>query len=66
MPNKLKSLTSLSCYQIKVTLIASIFEKIGETSYLHILPAEQIRQNRIKTIQSSLEIESNGRMSKLW
>lgn len=41
--------------------IASISEKIGEvkTAYLHLPPAELRRQNRIKTIQASLEIEGN-------
>ncbi|MDD4698012.1 MAG: Fic family protein [Fermentimonas sp.] len=41
--------------------IASISEKIGEvkTAYLFHPPAELRRSNRIKTIQSSLEIEGN-------
>lgn len=41
--------------------VASISEKIGEvkTAYLFNPPAELRRSNRIKTIQSSLEIEGN-------
>ncbi len=41
--------------------VASISEKIGEvkTAYLFHPPAELRRSNRIKTIQSSLEIEGN-------
>ena len=41
--------------------VASISEKIGEvkTAYLLHPPAELRRRNRIKTIQSSLEIEGN-------
>lgn len=41
--------------------VASISEKIGEvkTAYLYHPPAELRRSNRIKTIQSSLEIEGN-------
>jgi Fic family protein len=52
-------------YQISVRiieLIASISEKIGEvkTAYLYKPPTELRRKNRIKTIQSSLEIEGNS------
>ena len=44
-----------------MSLIASISEKIGEvkTAYLNLPPADLRRENRIKTIQSSLEIEGN-------
>lgn len=44
-----------------LSLIASISEKIGEvrTAYLNLPQAELRRENRIKTIQSSLEIEGN-------
>lgn len=43
-------------------LIASIFEKIGEVNaaYLFKPPTELRKKNRIKTIQSSLEIEGNS------
>jgi Fic family protein len=43
-------------------LIASISEKIGEVNaaYLYKPPTELRRKNRIKTIQSSLEIEGNS------
>lgn len=43
-------------------LIASISEKIGEVNaaYLFKPPAELRKKNRIKTIQSSLEIEGNS------
>lgn len=43
-------------------LIASISEKIGEinSAYLFRPPTELRRKNRIKTIQSSLEIEGNS------
>lgn len=42
-------------------LIASISEKTGEikTAHLSVPPAELRKRNRIKTIQSSLEIEGN-------
>lgn len=42
-------------------LVASIFEKIGEVNAAHLtkLPPELRKKNRIKTIQSSLEIEGN-------
>jgi Fic family protein len=45
-----------------IELIASISEKIGEvnTAYLYKPPTELRRKNRIKTIQSSLEIEGNS------
>jgi Fic family protein len=51
-------------YQITnkiVGLIASISEKIGEVNSAHLYrpPAELRKRNRIKTIQSSLEIEGN-------
>ncbi|MDA3837589.1 MAG: Fic family protein [Candidatus Delongbacteria bacterium] len=51
-------------YQITTNillLIASISEKIGEVNSTHINkpPTELRRKNRIKTIQSSLEIEGN-------
>jgi Fic family protein len=51
-------------YQIThkiVELVASISEKIGEVNSAHLYrsPAELRRKNRIKTIQSSLEIEGN-------
>lgn len=51
-------------YQITeyiIKLIASVSEKIGEVNALHIYkPAAELRKrNRIKTIQSSLEIEGN-------
>ena len=44
-----------------VTLIASISEKIGEVNSAHLYrpPIELRERNRIKTIQSSLEIEGN-------
>lgn len=44
-----------------LTLIASISEKIGEVNAAHLdkLPTELRKRNRIKTIQSSLEIEGN-------
>lgn len=44
-----------------LTLVASISEKVGEvkTAFLNLLPAELRRENRIKTIQSSLQIEGN-------
>lgn len=44
-----------------ISLVASISEKVGEvkTAYLNHPPAELRRENRIKTIQSSLEIEGN-------
>jgi Fic family protein len=43
-------------------LIASISEKIGEVNaaYLYKPPAELRKKNRIRTIQSSLEIEGNS------
>jgi Fic family protein len=52
-------------YQITnktIELIASISEKIGEvnSAYLYKPPTELRRRNRIKTIQSSLEIEGNS------
>lgn len=42
-------------------LVASISEKIGEVNAAHLskLPAELRKENRIKTIHSSLEIEGN-------
>jgi len=45
-----------------IELIASISEKIGEvnSAYLFKPPTELRRKNRIKTIQSSLEIEGNS------
>jgi len=45
-----------------IELIASISEKIGEVNaaYLYKPPAELRKKNRIKTIQSSLEIEGNS------
>jgi Fic family protein len=51
-------------YQITikiVELIASISEKIGEVNSAHLYrpPTELRKKNRIKTIQSSLEIEGN-------
>ena len=51
-------------YQITnkiVALIASISEKIGEVNSAHLYrpPTELRKRNRIKTIQSSLEIEGN-------
>ena len=51
-------------YRITPTIlsyIASISEKIGEvrTTYLNILQTELRRENRIKTIQASLQIEGN-------
>jgi len=44
-----------------LSLIASISEKIGEVNAAHLNkpPTELRRRNRIKTIQSSLEIEGN-------
>lgn len=44
-----------------LSLVVSVSEKLGEvkTAYLNQPPAELRRQNRIKTIQSSLEIEGN-------
>lgn len=44
-----------------LSLVASISEKVGEvkTIYLNLPPAELRRENRIKTIQSSLHIEGN-------
>lgn len=44
-----------------LSLVASISEKVGEvkTIYLNLPPAELRRENRIKTIQSSLNIEGN-------
>jgi Fic family protein len=52
-------------YQITTKIleqIASIAEKIGEinASYLYKPPTELRKKNRIKTIQSSLEIEGNS------
>ena len=43
-------------------LISSISEKIGEinAAYLYKPPTELRKKNRIKTIQSSLEIEGNS------
>ena len=43
-------------------LISSISEKIGEVNaaYLYKPPTELRKKNRIKTIQSSLEIEGNS------
>ena len=51
-------------YQITDTilqLIASIYEKIGEINAIHLQkpPATLRKTNRIKTIQSSLELEGN-------
>ncbi|MFD0988820.1 Fic family protein [Mariniflexile jejuense] len=45
-----------------VALVASISEKIGEINATHLFkPATELRKkNRIKTIQSSLEIEGNA------
>jgi cell filamentation protein, protein adenylyltransferase len=45
-----------------IELIASISEKIGEVNaaYLYKPPTELRKKNRIKTIQSSLEIEGNS------
>src|SRR5512133_3071998 len=45
-----------------IELIASISEKIGEvnSAYLFKPPTELRKKNRIKTIQSSLEIEGNS------
>lgn len=42
-------------------LVASISEKLGEvkSAYLHHSPTQLRRRNRIRTIQSSLEIEGN-------
>jgi Fic family protein len=44
-----------------ITFVASISEKIGEINATHLYkPATELRKkNRIKTIQSSLEIEGN-------
>ena len=44
-----------------MTLIASISEQVGEVKAAHLYkpPTELRRRNRIKTIQSSLEIEGN-------
>jgi Fic family protein len=44
-----------------LSLISSISEKIGEVKSAHLLrpPTELRKRNRIKTIQSSLEIEGN-------
>ena len=44
-----------------ISLVVSISEKVGEvkTAYLNLPPAELRRENRIKTIQSSLQIEGN-------
>lgn len=44
-----------------LTLVASISEKIGEINAAHLSkqPTELRKKNRIKTIQSSLEIEGN-------
>ena len=44
-----------------LTLISSISEKIGEVRSAHLIkpPTELRKRNRIKTIQSSLEIEGN-------
>ena len=44
-----------------LNLIASVSEKIGEVNAAHLNkpPTELRRKNRIKTIQSSLEIEGN-------
>ena len=44
-----------------LTLVSSISEKIGEINSLHLSkpPIELRKRNRIKTIQSSLEIEGN-------
>ena len=52
-------------YQITnriLELVASISEKIGEVSSAHLYkpPTELRKKNRIKTIQSSLEIEGNS------
>ena len=51
-------------YQITaiiLQLVASISEKLGEVNaiHLHKPPTELRKKNRIKTIQSSLEIEGN-------
>lgn len=44
-----------------LTLVATISEKIGELNAIHLQkpPTELRKKNRIKTIQSSLEIEGN-------
>ena len=44
-----------------LSLVASISEKIGEvnSAHLHKPPTELRKKNRVKTIQSSLEIEGN-------
>ena len=52
-------------YQITnriLELVASISEKIGEVNSAHLYkpPTELRKKNRIKTIQSSLEIEGNS------
>jgi Fic family protein len=52
-------------YQISnkiIELIASVSEKIGEvnSAYLYKPPTELRKRNRVKTIQSSLEIEGNS------
>ena len=51
-------------YQITrkiLSLVASISERIGEVNAAHLNkpPTELRKRNRIKTIQSSLEIEGN-------
>jgi len=47
--------------EIILKLIAEISEKIGEINAIHLSkpPTELRKKNRIKTIQSSLEIEGN-------
>ena len=52
-------------YQVTTKIleqISSISEKIGEinAAYLYKPPTELRKKNRIKTIQSSLEIEGNS------
>lgn len=44
-----------------LSLVAAISEKIGEVNAAHLYkpPTELRKKNRIKTIQSSLEIEGN-------
>jgi len=44
-----------------LSLVAAISEKIGEVKAAHLYkpPTELRKKNRIKTIQSSLEIEGN-------
>lgn len=44
-----------------IRLVASISERLGEINAIHLYkpPTELRKKNRIKTIQSSLEIEGN-------